>query len=273
MADHTDRDRTVPDGLAAGPVLRAERRGAVALFTFDRPGRLNALGSDSAHLLHQALDEVAADPSVRIIVVTGAGRAFCAGADISEMAAMTGPEQFTAFVQRLTEGLDRLAAAPQPSIAAINGLALGGGFELALACDLRIASATAKLGVPEILLGVLPGAAGTQRLARQLPAAVAKHLIMTGDPITAEQALAFGLVNAVVEDPLAEALVLAERLAAGPPRALAAAKRLVDVGGGLPLAAGIILERETVTNLFATADRSEGMNAFLEKRPPQFEGR
>lgn len=242
------------------------------MFTFDRPGRLNALGSDSAALLHQALDDVAADPSVRIIVVTGAGRAFCAGADISEIQAMPGAAQFTAFVQRLTEALDRLAAAPQPSIAAINGLALGGGLELALACDLRMASPTAKLGVPEILLGVLPGAAGTQRLARQLPVAVAKHLIMTGDPITAQQALGYGLLNAVEEDPLAAALELAQRLAQGPPLALAAAKRLVDVGGALPLSAGIILERETVTNLFGTRDRAEGMTAFLEKRPAHFEG-
>ncbi|MFN0027592.1 MAG: enoyl-CoA hydratase/isomerase family protein [Acidimicrobiales bacterium] len=265
-------DHTIPDGLEGRPVMRMERRGPVAIFTFDRPGRLNALGSDSVALLHAALDEVAADPSARVIVVTGAGRAFCAGADISEMQAMTGPPQFTRFVQGLTEGLDRLAAAPQPSIAAINGLALGGGFELALACDLRIASPTARLGVPEILLGVLPGAAGTQRLARQLPVAVAKYLIMTGDPITAEQALGYGLLNAVVEDPLPAAMELAERLASGPPKALAAAKRLVDVGGALPLAAGIILERETVTNLFATADRSEGMTAFLEKRPPRFVG-
>lgn len=216
MAHHT-----IPDGSGGvtenGPVMRVERRGPVALFTFDRPGRLNALGSDDAALLHQGLDDVAADPSVRVIVVTGAGRAFCAGADISEIQAMTSAEQFSAFLQGLTEGLDRLAAAPQPSIAAINGLALGGGFELALACDLRIASPSARLGVPEILLGVLPGAAGTQRLARQVPAAVAKHLIMTGDPITAEQALGFGLLNAVEQDPLAAAFDLAQRLAQGPP--------------------------------------------------------
>lgn len=254
-------------------VIHLELRGRVALLTLDRPGRLNALGSDMARRLHAILDLVEADRAVRAIVVTGAGRAFSAGADITELDTLVTPADFCRFVQGLTDALDRLAASPLPSIAAVNGLALGGGFELALACDLRIAAPAAKLGVPEIKLGLLPAAAGTQRLARALPAPVAKQLLMTGEPLSAAQALALGLVNDVADDALAAALALGEQLADGPPAALAAAKRLVDVGVTMPLAAGIVLERETVAGLFATEDRLEGIGAFLEKRPPDFSGR
>ncbi|MEZ5233498.1 MAG: enoyl-CoA hydratase/isomerase family protein [Acidimicrobiales bacterium] len=254
-------------------VVHFERRGRVALLTLDRPGRLNALGSDMARRLHAILDELETDPTVRAIAITGAGRAFCAGADITELDTLQSPADFARFVRGLTDALDRLAASPLPSIAAVNGLALGGGFEVALACDLRIAAPEARFGVPEIKLGVLPAAAGTQRLARALPAALAKQLIMTGEPLDAARALALGLVNEVADDALAAALALGERLADGPPAALAAAKRLVDVGVTMPLAAGIVLERETVAGLFATEDRAEGIAAFLEKRPPSFSGR
>lgn len=254
-------------------VVHVERRDAVLLLTLDRPGRLNAVGSDTAAQLQAALDVADADPTIRAIVVTGAGRAFSAGADITELDTLESPADFARFVRSLTDALDRLAASPLPSIAAVNGLALGGGFEVALACDLRIASPSARLGVPEVKLGVLPAAAGTQRLARQLPAAVAKWLIMTGEPFGAAQALQYGLLNDISDDPLAEALALAGRLAAGPPQAIAAAKRLVDVGVTMPLAAGIVFERETVAGLFATEDRVEGIAAFLEKRDATFRGR
>jgi enoyl-CoA hydratase len=244
----------------------------VALLTLDRPGRLNALGSDSARQLQDALDTIEADPALRAIVITGAGRAFCAGADITELDRLHSPTDFARFVQGLTDALDRLAASPVPSVAAINGLALGGGFEVALACDLRLAAPRTQLGVPEVKLGLLPAAAGTQRLARMLPAALAKQLLMTGEPLTAAQALAYGLLNDVVDDVVSSALDLAGRLAEGPPQAIAAAKRLVDVGLTMPLAAGIVLERETVAGLFATEDRAEGIAAFLDKRPPRFGG-
>lgn len=254
-------------------VVHLERRGRVALLTLDRPGRLNALGSDMVRRLHAILDEVERDAELRAIVVTGAGRAFSAGADITELDTLETPADFARFIQGLTDALDRLAACPVPSIAAINGLALGGGFEFALACDLRLAAPAAKLGVPEIKLGLLPGAAGTQRLARALPPPVAKQLLMTGEPLSAAQALAHGLINDIDDDVLAAALALGEQLADGPPAAMAAAKRLVDIGVTMPLAAGIVLERETVAGLFGTADRLEGIAAFLEKRPPDFSGR
>jgi enoyl-CoA hydratase len=256
-----------------GEVLRFERVDGIALLTLDRAERLNAIGSDTVALLHRALDTIEGDGSLRAIVVTGAGRAFSAGADISELDTLLDGTAFGVFVNGLTDAYDRLAACPTPSIAAVNGLALGGGFELALACDLRLAAPTARLGVPEIKLGLLPGAAGTQRLARLLPAAVAKHLLMTGAPLTADSALAFGLLNAIHDDVLAAAMDLARTLAVGPPHALAAAKQLVDAGVEMRLADGITLERRTVSALFDTADRVEGIAAFVGKRPPVFTGR
>ena len=253
-------------------VLTLEPIDGVALLTIDRPERLNAIGSDTVALLHAALDTIEADGSLRAIVITGAGRAFSAGADISELDTLHDGSEFAAFVRGLTDAYDRLAACTTPSIAAINGLALGGGFELALACDLRLAAPNARLGVPEVKLGLLPGAAGTQRLARMLPAAVAKHLLMTGAPLSAEAALGFGLINAIHHDVLDAAMDLARTLAAGPPHALAAAKLLVDAGAEMPLADGIALERRTVSALFDTADRVEGIAAFVGKRPAVFTG-
>ncbi len=256
----------------ADEVLHLERRGRVALLTVDRPGRLNAIGSDTVAQLDAALDVIEADPELRAIVLTGAGRAFSAGADITELDRLTGPADFARFVKGLTDVLDRLAACPVVSVAAVNGLAFGGGFELALACDLRLASPSARFGVPEIKLGLLPAAAGTQRLSRLLPVTVAKYLLMTGEPIDAGRALHYGVLNDVVDDVVGAALGLGESLAAGPPASLAAAKRLVDVGLTMPLASAIVLERETVAGLFATEDRVEGIRAFLEKRPPAFGG-
>src|SRR5829696_4937109 len=254
-------------------VLRHECRGRVALLTLDRPERLNAIGSDTVALLHQALDRVEADGEIRAIVVTGEGRAFSAGADIAELDTLQTGADFARFVKGLTDAFGRLAACPTPSIAAINGIAFGGGCELALACDLRLAAPGARLGVPEVKLGLLPGAAGTQRLARLLPAAVVKHLLMTGASLTSGQALELGLVNAVDDDVVGAALALAHTLADGPPQALAAAKYLVDRGVELPLDEAIALERQMVSDLFDSDDRREGITAFVDKRPPAFSGR
>ncbi len=253
-------------------VLRFERRDRVALLTLDRAERLNAIGSDTVAELHIHLDQIEADRDLRAIVITGAGRSFSAGADITELDTLRDGDDFGRFVQRLTDAYDRLAACPVPSIAAINGIAFGGGFELALACDLRLATPSARLGVPEVKLGLLPAAGGSQRLARMLPAAVAKHLLMTGATLAADDALRFGLLNSLHDDPLGAALELAAALAAGPPQALSAAKRLVDVGGPLPLADGVSLERQLVSALFDTADRVEGVAAFLAKRVANFNG-
>jgi enoyl-CoA hydratase len=256
-------------------VLRCDIDDGVAVLTLDRPGRLNAIGSDTVALLHDALDTIEADPAVRVVVVTGQGRAFSAGADITELDTLETAHDFARFVRSLTDSFGRLARLHQPSIAAVDGLALGGGFELALACDLRIAGDGARFGVPEVRLGLLPAAAGTQRLARLLPAAVAKHLLMTGNQLGADDALRWGLVNHVVPagTTLDAARELAGSLASGPPMALAAAKRLVDEGVELPFDTAVGLERDAVAMLFATDDRREGVAAFLEKRQPAFTGR
>lgn len=255
------------------PVVHFERVDGIARLTLDRAERLNAIGSDTVALLHRALDTIESDDTLRAIVITGAGRAFSAGADISELDTFRSGLDFANFVHRLTDVYDRLASCRTPSIAAVNGLALGGGFELALACDLRLAAPNARFGVPEIKLGLLPGAAGTQRLARLLPSAVAKHLLMTGASMSAAAALGFGLVNAIHEAVLPAAMELAAALVTGPPQALAAAKHLVDAGGEMTLAEGINLERTTVSALFDTHDRIEGIAAFVAKRAPVFTGR
>jgi len=251
------------------------RDDAVAIVTLHRPDRLNALSSATAHAFAAAVTAADADERVRALVVAGEGRAFCAGADIAELDTLDGPPGFSAFVTRLTDALHTLTRSPKPSVAAVHGLALGGGLELALACDLRVVEETARLGVPEIKLGLLPGAAGTARLTRLLPNAIAKQMLLTGEPMSPADALRLGLVNEVVApgEALTAAVTLAQQLATLPPLALAAGKRLVDDGAFMPLDDAITLERETVSALFGTADRVEGVRAFLEKRAPRFEGR
>ncbi|GGK84185.1 enoyl-CoA hydratase/isomerase family protein [Streptomyces flaveus] len=255
-------------------VLRVEVRDRVAVFTLDRPERLNAIGSETVGLLRDALADVREDDSVRALVLAGAGRAFSAGADLGEIESCTTPGQFRAFVGRLTDAYALLENFPKPSVAAVHGFAFGGGLELALACDLRVAERGTRLGLPEMKLGVLPGAGGTQRLPRLVPPAIAKQMILTGEPIDAERAYALGLVNELAEpgEALKAAETLAARLAAGAPLALAAGKRLVDHGLGMDLETAIAYERETVSVLFSTEDRAEGLKAFRERRPGEFRG-
>jgi enoyl-CoA hydratase/carnithine racemase len=255
------------------PEVRVERDGPVVVLTLDRPRALNALGTAMADELGAAAATIAADRGVRAVVVTGAGdRAFCAGADIAEFGALASPEQFHAFIARLALGVEALAALPQPVIAAVEGLALGGGCELAMACDLRVVGANARFGLPEIKLGLLPGLAGTQRAIRLLPGAVARRMLLTGEPITAAEAHAHGFCEPPVPagDALAAARSLAATLAAGPPDALAAAKRLVAEGAELDLAAARTHEQLVVKDLFGTADGREGVQAFLGKRAARF---
>ncbi|MET9089701.1 enoyl-CoA hydratase/isomerase family protein [Streptomyces sp. NPDC004237] len=255
-------------------MLRVEVRDRVAVFTLDRPERLNAVGTETVGLLRDALAQVREDDDVRALVLTGAGRAFSAGADLGEIESFTTPWQFRAFVGRLTQAYALLEEFPKPSVAAIHGFAFGGGLELALACDLRVAERGTRLGLPEMKLGVLPGAGGTQRLPRLLPPAIAKQMILTGEPIDAERAHALGLLNELAEPggALKAAEALAARLAAGAPLALAAGKRLIDHGLGMDLAAAVALEQETVSVLFATEDRAEGLRAFRDRRPGEFRG-
>ena len=260
--------------MTSTALVTCERRDSVALVTLCRADALNSLSTEVVAELDAAIATLAADAAVRAVVVTGEGKAFSAGADIKEFRALDGPVAFRGFIARLEQTLRRLEQLPQPSIAAVNGIAFGGGLELALACDLRVADPSARLGVPEIKLGLLPGAGGTQRLPRLVPPAVAHQMILTGDPIEAAEAHRVGLVNevsakgAVVD----RALALAATLATRAPLALAAAKRLRDHAAGLPLDAALELERETVAMLFATDDRVEGTAAFVEKREPRFLG-
>ncbi|MET8515879.1 enoyl-CoA hydratase/isomerase family protein [Streptomyces sp. NPDC005077] len=256
-------------------MLNVELRDKLALLTLDRPGQLNAIGSETVDRLAQALNDLRDNDDVRALVLTGAGRAFSAGADISEIESFTTPGQFRAFVGRLTEVYALLEEFPKPSVAAVHGFAFGGGLELALACDLRVVERGARLGLPEMKLGVLPGAGGTQRLPRLVPPAIAKQMILTGEPIDAERAWRLGLVNELAEPggALAAAEALAATLTAGAPLALAAGKRLIDHGLGMDLETAIAYERETVSVLFSTEDRAEGLKAFRERRPGEFRGR
>ena len=257
-------------------VVRVERPGdAIALVTLTAPERLNAIGTETLAALDAALTALESDDAVRAFVVTGEGRAFCAGADIDELSGLDGAAGFARFVRAFTDVLDRLERHPKPSVAAIDGAALGGGLELALACDLRVASDRARLGVPEIKLGLLPGAGGTQRLPRLLPHGVALQMLLTGEPLGPVDAHRLGLVNELSGDSPARAVAerLARALAAGPPLALAAAKHLVQRGATLPLTEAIDLEREIVAGLFATEDAAEGLEAFRAQRTPEFRGR
>jgi enoyl-CoA hydratase len=249
------------------------RLGGVATVTIDRQDALNALDVATLTELRDCLRDLEADEGVRVVVLTGAGdRAFAAGADIKYMSGL-GVEQAKAWGALGHETTRLLETMPQPTIAAINGVALGGGCELALACDIRYASARAKLGQPEINLGIVPGWGGTQRLARICGVGVAKELIFTGRNIDAEEALRIGLVNALADPVLEKALEIARTLAVKSPAALAAAKRAVNLALGAKHSDNLDAEAELFGDLFASDDAREGLAAFVEKREPRFTGR
>ena len=241
--------------------------GGVATVTVDRQDALNALDVATLTELRDRLRELADDAEVRAVVLTGAGeKAFVAGADIKYMSGLD-PEQAKAWGALGHEAGRLLETMPKPTIAAINGFALGGGCELALACDIRYASSRAKLGQPEINLGIVPGWGGTQRLARVCGIAVAKDLIYTGRTIDAEEALRVGLVNAIADPVLETALEVAHGLAEKAPLALSAAKSLINRSPG-----ALGAEAEEFGALFGSADTKEGLTAFVEKRKPDFRG-
>ena len=255
-------------------VVRVERDGAVAILTIDRPEKRNALSAAVRAELIAALDELRGDAEVRVLVVTGAGeKAFVAGADIAEFAERTPLEQRAAMTGRRV--FDEIAAFPKPVIAMINGFALGGGCELALACDLRVAADTAKLGQPEINLGIIPGGGGTQRLPRVVGTGQAMRLVLSGEIISAAEALRIGLVDVV--HPAAElrerTLEVARGMAAKSPVALQMAKSAIRAAAEMPMAAGLAYETELFATCFASDDKREGVAAFLEKRPPDFRAR
>lgn len=254
--------------------LEVERRGAVAVVTISREEKRNALSSAVRAELMDAVSRLGADDEVRVVVITGAGtKAFVAGADIGEFAGRTPLEQRETMAgPRVFEAI---AACPKPTIAMINGYALGGGCELALACDMRVAADTAKLGQPEVNLGIIPGGGGTQRLPRLVGMGQAMRLVLSGDIIDAAEALRIGLVELVFPaDRLREeTLALAGRIATKSPVALRMAKTAVRAAAEMPLSAGLSYETELFVTSFASDDKREGVDAFMQKRAPDFKGR
>ena len=253
-------------------MIRVDRAGAVAVLTVDRQDALNALDVATLTELRDRLRDAAADEDVRAVILTGAGeKAFVAGADIKYMSGLD-VEQAKEWGALGHEAGRLLETMPKPTIAAINGFALGGGCELALACDIRYAASGAKLGQPEVNLGIIPGWGGTQRLARVCGLGVAKELIFTGRVIGADEALRIGLVNAVHDPVLDKANETAALLASKSPIALRVMKDLANRALGGDHAANLDAEGETFGELFSSDDAKEGMTAFVEKREPVFRG-
>lgn len=245
-----------------------EKKGNIAVATINRPKALNALNSQVLEDLNELVDLVNADEEIRALVLTGAGeKAFVAGADIGEMSTLTKAEG-EAFGKKGNDVFRKLETMPIPTIAAINGFALGGGCELSMSCDIRICADTAVFGQPEVGLGITPGFGGTQRLARLVSPGMAKQLIYTARNIKADEALRIGLVNAVypAEELMAAAEKMAATIAANAPIAVRACKKAINEGLDVDMDAALVIEEKLFGSCFETADQAEGMGAFLEKR-------
>ena len=255
-------------------LVRSERRGSVAVLTLNRPQALNALDRALLNALGAALAEVARDDTARALVLTGEGRAFAAGADIAEMRGLD-PTEATRFSKLGHETFAAFEALSIPTVAAVNGFELGGGCELALACDWIYASEKARFGQPEVALGLIPGFGGTSRLARRVGAAWAKELVLGGDPIRADEALRIGLANRVfpADELIPKTIGICESIAAKGPLAIALAKEVIHQGQDADVRIAHSLEQQAFGLIFASEDRREGMDAFLEKRDPTFEKR
>jgi enoyl-CoA hydratase len=253
--------------------LLINRDQGVVTVTFNRPEKLNALDREMAGELAQVLDQVAGDPEARVLLFTGAGRAFMAGADVRVFADMS-PLAGKSFAQRAHRLLFRLEALEIPVIACVNGFALGGGLEFALACDIIYAARSARFGLPEVSLGIIPCVGGTQRLARQVGKGVAKDLCLSGRFLDANEAQTLGLAARVFPDEvfMSECLKAAGTMAAKGRVAVRAVKQVIDRGLEMDLAGGCALEVEAFALCLASPDAKEGVAAFLEKRPPRFSG-
>jgi len=251
-----------------------ERRGRVAIVTINRPDKLNALNIATRSEILAAFDQLATDDEVRVVIITGAGeKAFIAGADINEFAGMSAIGQRAVMKGR--RAFDSVEDFPKPVIAMINGFALGGGCELAMACDIRIASTKAKLGQPEIKLGIIPGGGGTQRMTRLVGEGKAMELMLTGDMISAEEAERLGLVNHVYapEELEAKTMELANKIAELSPVALAMAKAAVKNASRMNIREGLDSEVDLFALCFSSEDKEEGVRAFIEKRKAEFKGK
>lgn len=272
MSSNTDSSgNTVPSPYEN---LLVERRGVVGIITINRPQVLNALDVQTLEELHDAMVELGADESVRGVVLTGAGtKAFVAGADIAHLSSLN-PREAQAFSRKGGRTLRRIETIPKPVIAAVNGFALGGGCELALACDVIIASERARFGQPEVNLGVIPGFGGTQRLSRLVGKNLARYMCFTGEIFKADWALQKGIAAEVVptDELLPRCISIVETIAKKGPLAVASAKQVIQSGFDLGLDTALELEGMAFANLFATADLKEGMSAFLAKRPADFKG-
>ncbi len=256
-----------------GDFVNLEIADGIGVIRLDRPP-MNALNAQVQEELRAAAQAATTSAEVYAVIVWGGEKVFAAGADIKEMAGMT-YAQMAVRAGALSSAFDAVARIPKPVVAAITGYALGGGCELALACDWRVVAQDAKLGQPEIKLGIIPGAGGTQRLARLVGPARAKDIVFSGRMVEAAEALAIGLADRVVapEKVYEEALALVSPYVHGPAQALRAAKLAIDGGLDRDLAAGLAWESQLFAGLFATEDKVEGMTAFVEKRKPSFEGR
>jgi enoyl-CoA hydratase len=257
------------------PVLLSSDRGPIRVLTVNRPDKLNALDAATLDALHGAFSAAATDPAVRVVVLTGAGpKAFVAGADIAGMNTLT-PVQGRDFALRGQRMMRLVETLPKPVIAMVNGFALGGGLELAMCCHLRVAADTAKVGQPEVNLGLIPGFGGSQRLLRLAGRAATLELCLTGAPVDAARALQLGIVNRVLPAAELEAQVmaLAEQLAAAAPLALRGVLDCVNYGGECGIEEGLAYEATQFGLMFVTDDMREGTTAFLERRKPAFAGR
>jgi enoyl-CoA hydratase len=252
------------------------REDETAIVTLNRPENLNALTVKLKQELSEAFEMIAGDDGVKGVLITGAGKAFCAGSDIRERSQMhmTSP-QFYFSQKRTTELFERIAEFPKPVIAAVNGSAMGGGCELCLACDLRVASEKAIFGLPEVKIGIMPAGGGTQRLPRVIGMTKAKELLLTGDIIDAHEAYRIGLVNRVAptDSLMEEAKKLLGKIVCNPPLSVKFIKRAVNVGMQLDIHSGVDYETQCAAVLIETEYRAEGFQAFLEKRKPQYKGR
>lgn len=260
--------------------LKSERRDGALVLTLNRPEKRNALSLELCELLRKELDQATDDPELRAVILTGEGtQSFCAGIDLGVLFEHLSSNPRGAKIRKvqrdLQELLSRLEELEKPTIAAIEGSCVGGGLELALSCDLRIASSAAKFGFPEAKIGMLPDLGGTVRLARMVGAPVAKEWIFTGRQYPAARAHALNLLTEVVEpgQALTRALAFAKELTGSAPLAIAWAKRVIDRSEGMSIREGLELEQDAMTELLPSADLKEGVMAFLEKRPPKFEGR